>query len=230
MCGRFTLISSMDLLKRIFKLNRGPLMPPNYNIAPTQPVAAVRQNSEGERELSALRWGLIPSWAKDKSFGAKAINAQSETVFEKNAFRWPVRKQRCLIPADGFYEWKTEGKKKQPFFIRVGKDMPFAFAGIWDSWKDPDENTIESCSILTTDANSLIQLIHPRMPVILSPDDYDVWLDPALDTPNQLSPLLKPYPPETMTVYPVRPRVNSFTNNDPQLIEPYWPHETGVFF
>jgi len=230
MCGRFTLISSLDLLKRIFKLNRGPLLPPNYNIAPTQPTAAIRLAPDREREMTAMRWGLIPSWAKDEKFSVKAINARCETVFENPAFRWAVRQRRCLVPTDGYYEWNKQGQTKRPYYIRLSDGASFAFAGIWETWSGPDEEPVESCSILTTEANSLLQPIHPRMPVILSPNDYEPWLDPARDTPDSLAPMLKPTPSEAMVFHPVHPRVNAHTHNDPQLIEPYHPPETGLLF
>ncbi len=208
----------------MFRLNRTPLKNPRYNIAPSQPVAAVRRASEDtEREMIFMRWGLIPSWAKDSAIGNRMINARSESVFEKPAFRKAIRRQRCLIPADGFYEWRkitTAGKSKtvsQPYYIYLSNGLPFAFAGLWDIWKGEEEPVL-SCTILTIAANTLIQALHERMPVILPPEAYDLWLDPAVTADEAIQPLLRAYPPEEMALRPVSSRVNSPANDGPENI------------
>jgi putative SOS response-associated peptidase YedK len=166
-----------------------------------------------------MRWGLIPYWAKDKSFGAKAINAVSETAAEKPAFKESMKKRRCLIPADGFYEWKKLGSKKQPYNIGMADDGLFAFAGLWDRWKSPEGKEILSCTILTTDANPLLKEIHDRMPVIIEKDDYDVWLDPGMTDPDKLTDLLKPFDARLMRVYPVSSTVSNVKNDGPECAE-----------
>lgn len=219
MCGRYSLSASGEKLAEQFQLAEIPELAPRYNIAPTQEVAVVRQCAEG-RQLALLRWGLIPSWAKDPSIGARMINARAETVAEKPAFRSAFVRRRCLVPADGFYEWKRTAGGKQPFFFQMRDGRPLAFAGLWEQWKSPDGGQIESYTILTTDANELLRPVHDRMPVILPPDAYDLWLDPDVQKPNVLLALLHPYPEEAMTAYPVSMRVNSPANDDPQCIAP----------
>lgn len=225
MCGRFSLISSEELIRSMFRLNRTPLKKPRYNIAPSQEVAVVRQPSEdAEREMIFMRWGLIPSWSKDPAIGTRMINARGESVFEKPSFRKAIRRQRCLIPADGFYEWHkipATGKSKtvsQPYYIYLRNGLPFAFAGMWDAWKGEEEPVL-SCTILTTAANSLIQTLHERMPVIVPPEAYDVWLDPVVTTDEAIQPLLRSYPPEEMALRPVSSRVNSPANDGPENIQ-----------
>lgn len=219
MCGRYSLSASGEKLAEQFQLAEIPELAPRYNIAPTQEVAVVRQCAEG-RQLALLRWGLIPSWAKDPSIGARMINARAETVAEKPAFRSAFVRRRCLVPADGFYEWKRTAGGKQPFFFQMRDGRPLAFAGLWEQWKSPDGGQIESYTILTTDANELLRPVHDRMPVILPPDAYDLWLDPDVQKPDVLLALLHPYPEEAMTAYPVSMRVNSPANDDPQCIAP----------
>nr|WP_290221473.1 SOS response-associated peptidase [Trichocoleus desertorum] len=222
MCGRFTQSQSATTLAATFQLSVVPDLPPRYNIAPTQPVTAVLATTESasnqtseeapdrtERQMRQLRWGLIPSWAKDMKMGAKMINARAETVAEKPAFRSAFRQRRCLIVADGFYEWQRLEGKKQPFYFRFLNQQPFAFAGLWEHWQSPEGESIDSCTILTTQANELLSTIHDRMPVILPPSSYDLWLDPAVRQLEPLQPLLQPYPAETMTAYPVSTKVNS---------------------
>jgi putative SOS response-associated peptidase YedK len=220
MCGRFTLRTPPKDLVEVFQLLRTLEMTPRYNIAPTQPVAVVRQGAT-RRELSMLRWGLIPSWAKDTKIGATLINARADTLATKPSFRTALKRRRCLIPADGFYEWKKgEGKTKQPFFIRLKKEYPFAFAGLWEHWEGPDNSAIESCTIVTTDANDTLRPLHERMPVILREEDYDQWLDPKADDSTKLSELLKPYSSEEMTAFPISTLVNNARNESAQCIEP----------
>lgn len=194
MCGRFTLNQSAAALAEFFHIQQIPDLAAQYNIAPTQRVATVLHNPEsGKREFQQLRWGLIPSWAKDPSMGAKLINARAETVAEKPAFRSAFKHRRCLVLADGFYEWQRQNGKKQPFYFRLSDEQPFGFAGLWERWRTEDEE-ITSCTILTTAANELLQPIHDRMPVILAPQDYDLWLNPQIQTPEPLQQLLCPYP------------------------------------
>jgi putative SOS response-associated peptidase YedK len=188
---------------------------PRYNIAPTQPVPAIRQHpKEPVRELSKMKWGLIPSWAKDSSAAASMINARSETASTKPAFRDALKSRRCLIPADGFYEWMRTGKTKQPYCFEVNEGELFAFAGIWDRWKDPSGQWVKSCSILTTTPNALTSSVHDRMPVILDPDNYELWLDPGMTNVAAASEFLKPFDARVMRSYPVSTRVNSAVNDD----------------
>lgn len=220
MCGRFTLRTSPRELVEIFQLLHALDDSPRYNIAPTQPVLAIRQVGK-LREPSRLRWGLIPSWAKDARSGPPLINARAETLVGKPTFRTAFCKRRCLIPADGFYEWKKgDGKTRQPFYIRMANDRPFAFAGLWESWNQGDLPAVESCTIITTAANSRLAELHDRMPVILQEEDYDRWLDPTLKECAGLEPLLVPYPPEEMTFHAVSPFVNSPRNDGPACLEP----------
>lgn len=194
---------------------------PRYNVAPTQPVLTIRQDGcEPVRKLSTMRWGLIPSWSKDPSIGYKTINARSESVATTASFREPFKSQRCLIPADGFYEWKREGKTKQPYCFEVNEGALFAFAGLWDRWKSPQGDVIESCSIITTTPNSLLTDIHDRMPVILRPDDYDLWLGPAFANTASLSEMLRPFEAGEMRRFPVSTRVNNALNDDADCAKP----------
>lgn len=218
MCGRFTLSQSAAAIASAFHLNEVPNLEPQYNIAPTQTVATIQQTEPNQRQLKMLRWGLIPAWAKDAAIGARLINARSETVNEKPSFRSAFRQRRCLIVADGFYEWQRQAGKKQPFHIRLQNGQPFAFAGLWEHWQSPEGELIESCTILTTEANDLLRPIHDRMPVILEPEVYDVWLDLTAAQPDKLQQLLHPYPAKAMTAYAVSTKVNKPTNNTPECI------------
>jgi putative SOS response-associated peptidase YedK len=221
MCGRFTLYQSVEALAQNFQIEKLTDIEPKYNIAPTQMVATVLYNSEtNKRELQQLRWGLIPSWAKDMGIGAKLINARSETVTEKPAFRSAFKRRRCLVVADGFYEWQQQGSKKQPFYFHLLEKKTFGFAGLWEQWESPEGDKISSCTILTTKANELVQPIHDRMPVILQQEDYDTWLNPLVQTPEILQPLLHPYPSEQMIAYPVSTLVNSPKHNNPECVKP----------
>ena len=188
---------------------------PRYNIAPTQPVPVIRQNpKEPIRELSLMKWGLIPHWSKDGSGAAGMINARSETAATQPAFRESLRSRRCLIPADGFYEWTREGKTKRPFCFEINHGQLFAFAGLWDRWKDPSGHWITTCSILTTAPNAVTAIVHDRMPVVLAPEIYDLWLDPGMTKVEAVSDLLKPYDARLMRCYPVSARVNRVVNDD----------------
>jgi len=219
MCGRYTLAVDLDTLQAEFNLDSVPAdLPPRYNIAPTQPVAVVL-NNEGLRQLDAFRWGLIPFWAKDASIGNRMINARAETVAQKPSFKRPLQKQRCLILADGFYEWQKTPQGKIPTYIQLKDGRPFAFAGLWDSWTAPDGEAIPSCTIITTAPNALVAPIHNRMPVILLPDDLEAWLNPIEQSPQTLLSLLKPYPADEMRYHPVSKLVNSPANDLPECIQ-----------
>jgi len=221
MCGRYTLSAKGDELGLLFDLQEVPELPLRYNIAPTQEAAVVRVERPGEpRRLGLLRWGLIPYWAEDAKIGNRMINARSEGVAEKPAFRWSFRKQRCLIPTDGFYEWTKVVGGKQPYLIRRKDGKPFAFAGLWARWQDAEKGPLDSFTILTTEANELIRPLHDRMPVILEPKDFDLWLDPAMEDRDRLQPLLVPADPGAMETFPVSRAVNSPANDAPGCIEP----------
>ena len=221
MCGRFTLFEPDKVLTREFGVPGVPPRSPRYNIAPSQPIVAVRATPAGSgREIALLRWGLIPSWSKDPAIGNRLINARAETAREKPSFRNAFRRHRCLIPANGFYEWQRQERGKQPYFVRMRDGHLFAFAGLWDRWESPDKGVIESCTILTTVANAVLAPIHDRMPVILPTTEYARWLDPALRDTDSLAPLLVPFPPEGMLAMPVNPRVNSPAVDDEDCIAP----------
>jgi putative SOS response-associated peptidase YedK len=222
MCGRYRLSRRKQLVAEYFDtVSDGPEWTPRYNIAPTQPVLVIRQNpKEPRRELSLMRWGLIPSWAKDPSVAAQMINARSETAAAKPAFRDPLVIRRCLLPADGFYEWQRTGKARQPYCFEVDEGQLFAFAGLWDRWKDPTGQWVKSCSILTTTPNAVTSSVHDRMPVILDPSDYDQWLDPGLTNDQAVSEMLKPYDARMMRCYPVSTRVNHVANDDAECSAP----------
>ena len=202
-----------------FGLPDVPELPPRFNIAPTQAVAVVRPSAEGRR-LDMLRWGLIPAWVKDFKQAPTLVNARVDTLLEKPSFRAAFRSRRCLIPADGFYEWKTIGAKKQPMYFSLNDGAPFALAGLWERWEGPDGTVIESCTTLTTEPNAVVAEIHDRMPVILPPEAYALWLDPKITEPQRLMPLLGSYPSEVMRVHPVSPRVNAATAEGPECIVP----------
>ena len=220
MCGRYTLKTSIDVVAEHFGLDEHTSsLTPSYNVAPTQEVAAVIEEDD-ERKLEMFRWGLIPSWAKDPAIGNKLINARAETVAEKPSFRSAFKRKRCLIVADGFYEWQKAGDgAKQPFYFRMKNSSPFAFAGLWETWDGHGER-IRSCSIITTDANDLMREIHHRMPVILPAENYAAWLDPGFEEKEALLDFLRPYPSEEMEAYPVSRRVNRPSNNEPGVVEP----------
>jgi putative SOS response-associated peptidase YedK len=217
MCGRFKLEAKPGRLADHFDLDDVPEFPPRYNIAPTQPVLAVVQDrKEPKRRLREIRWGLVPSWATDLSIGNSLINARAESILEKPAFKESFRKRRCLIPADGFYEWKRKGGAKQPYNFGKKDDGLFAFAGVWDRWKSPEGKWIESCSILTTDANTLLREVHDRMPVIVAPEQYDLWLDPGVEDSPDLKQIMQPYDAREMRGYPVSKTVNDPKNETPE--------------
>lgn len=217
MCGRYTQTQSVARIVERFGVQQiGFEFGPRYNLAPSQPVATITQQQIGGRVLDAFRWGLIPSWAKDESIGHKMINARAETLAEKPSFKSALLRRRCLIPADGFYEWKKEGSgktaRKQPLRIHLKSDEAFAFAGLWDEWHTPDGSPLRSCAIITTAPNALMSAIHNRMPAILRPEDEAAWLDVEAndrdDVPHLLH-MLRPYPDEELAAHPVSTSVNS---------------------
>ena len=226
MCGRFTLISSVADLQLRFGFAMEPAeVRPRYNVAPTQQVLAV--TNDGERRGELMRWGLVPSWAKDVKIGNRMINAVSETAATKPAFRSAFRRRRCLVLADGFFEWRKEGKKRVPLYFTQRSGEPMSFAGLWENWKSPEDEWIRSCAILTTAANSFIEPVHNRMPVILSPETEPLWLDPLTETPANLGPLLVPAPPELLDVREVSPVVNNARSEGPDCIAPVTLGEDG---
>ncbi|MFP7168918.1 SOS response-associated peptidase [Terribacillus sp. 7520-G] len=219
MCGRFTLLTPWEELLRTYDaVSEMEALEPSYNIAPTQQIAAIIHDGKNRR-LGSLRWGLIPPWAPDKKIGSKMINARAETLLEKRSFKKAFQHQRCLIPADSFYEWKTEDGKKQPMRIQRKDKTPFAFAGLWEKWQDEDGSNVFTCTIITTKANSFMQQIHHRMPVILPANAQGMWLDRHEHDPDKLQSLLEPYT-EELTAYPVSTLVNSPRNNREELINP----------
>lgn len=226
MCGRYRLAAKERYIAEHFDLDDAVSLTPRYNIAPTQPAAIIRQYPEQPgRMLSLMRWGLIPSWAKDASVGAKTINAMAESAAEKPAFREALRRRRCLVPADGFYEWqKLSTKEKQPFNFGMADDSLFAFAGLWESWRDPaGGRNVNSFTILTTTANTVVAGVHDRMPVILRPEDYELWLDPGVTDPRGVADLLKPFDARLMKKYPVSARVNRAENDDRECMREIVP-------
>jgi putative SOS response-associated peptidase YedK len=220
MCGRFTrTAATKETLADLFQLTDPPGLLPLFNIAPTQPVAAVRIVPGGQdRELVALRWGLVPAWADDLKIGYKMINARSETVATKPSFRAAFKSRRCLIAADGYFEWAKQGGKKQPWYYRLKDGKLFAFAGLWEHWQPPEGEPVESCTILTAAANDLARPVHDRMPVIMDPADFGQWLDPT-EKPGPLQALLRPYPAEEMEAYPVTTFVNNPRHEGPRCVE-----------
>ena len=221
MCGRFSLAAAPELLQQHFQIEMEswPALQPRYNIAPSQPVLAVVASTELGRKATQFRWGLIPRWSRAPQ--ASWINARSETVAEKPSFREAFRRRRCLIPADGFYEWADQGTaKRQPYWFYLVDRPVFAFAGIWERWRSPQGVEIETCAILNTPANRLMGLFHERMPAILPESDYELWLDPQVQDPKWLLPLLRPYPAEAMAAYPVSTHVNNPRHEDPACRAP----------
>ncbi|MGB9639412.1 MAG: SOS response-associated peptidase [Anaerolineales bacterium] len=219
MCGRFTLITEISELQQEFSFANFPEdIPPRYNIAPSQPVAVIANIPNPQVDFYV--WGLIPHWSKDPQIGNRLINARAETLADKPAFRGPFRYHRCLILADGFFEWKKDNGTKTPYLVRLKSQKPFAFAGLWDKWQSPDGSEILSCTIITTNPNELLKPIHDRMPAILSPQTYLTWINPEPMLPAALKPLLQPYPAEQMIAYPVSRAVNDPQFDDPQCVLP----------
>ena len=216
MCGRFALDAPSKNLTHHFKLKQAVTLEPRYNIAPSQSVVIIRESANTQK-LSTVRWGLIPHWAREEKIGYRLINARAETVAEKPSFRDAFRSRRCLIPATGFYEWKHEGRMKQPYFIQMKDGDLFAMAGIWETWQSPNGKTIESCAIITTEANTIVGQIHDRMPAILPVQNYNSWLTPQ-GNKKSFQDYLKPYPPSEMTAYQVSSMVNNIKNEGEECI------------
>ncbi len=192
MCGRFVIELSPDLVTKFFGLTEVPDLPPRYNVAPTQPVPVIREAADGSRRLSLMRWGLVPAWAKEPGEGL--INARCETVNEKPSFRQAFRQRRCIIPASGFYEWSKVDGRKVPYYVRMADGAPMPFAGLWEAWRSPEGQVLETCAILTTAANATVAPIHDRMPVILHPDEFGLWLDRQVHDAERLTALVCPVP------------------------------------
>lgn len=220
MCGRITLKAPADEVAQEFALADAPQLTPRYNIAPTQPVAVVRTSPDGGRVCDDFVWGLIPPWSTDPRTGAKMFNARSETVGEKPAFRESFASRRCLIPANGFYEWRKQGGRSLPHYISASGDGLLAFAGLWERWEYPGGEIIESCSILTTAADRFMRKIHHRMPVIVAPNDRATWLARTDDPTAALDRLLRPTDDRPLRCWPVSTLVNDVANDDPELIAP----------
>lgn len=228
MCGRYTLRVDAETLQLAFDLTHIPAeYAPRYNIAPTQRVPIIRE--QGVREMQFVQWGLVPSWAKDRSIAHQLINARAETLLEKPSFREAAKARRCLIPCDGFYEWEKTGTAKIPHYIRFADERVFALAGLWETWKSPKGETVETCTIVTTEPNDLIKPFHHRMAVIVPPQEYDVWLNEA-SHPAQYMDLLQTHSADDMLAYPVATAVNSPHADTPDLIMPYQPpRQTALF-
>jgi putative SOS response-associated peptidase YedK len=234
MCGRFTLHHTPVQIAKRFDAQPSLFeTQPRYNIAPTQPVATVRENGMSSRTsglvqmraLEAFQWGLVPFWAKDPEIGNRLINARAETLVEKPAFKHALNRRRCLIPADGFFEWRKEGSRRTPMYIRMRDGSLFAFAGLWEEWTSPDGSPLRTCAIITVEPNSLLAPIHNRMPAILRPEDEGTWLDMARTRAPDALALLRPYSADRMEAYPVSRRVNAPANDDPACILPVGQNE-----
>jgi putative SOS response-associated peptidase YedK len=222
MCGRYTLSTPSDLVADLLEIQAEADLSARYNIAPTQeaPIIRLAPGSTADREMTLLRWGLVPSWAEDPSIGNRMINARSETVAEKPSFRTSFKKRRCIVPADGFYEWHKTESGKQPYFFCLKSKLPFGMAGLWDRWEKGSGAPVETFTILTTRPNELVAKAHHRMPVILSQRHVSLWLDPAADTALDFGALWEPYPAAEMAGFPVSTYVNNPANDGPRCIEP----------
>ncbi|MBW3606588.1 MAG: SOS response-associated peptidase [Actinobacteria bacterium] len=221
MCGRFVAASDPDQLAAWFDVDdrRTDALPVSYNVAPTMPVYAVTEHAD-HRYLVSFRWGLVPTWSDDPKSGARMINARSETVADKPAYRTALRRRRCIIPADGFYEWRTHPHGKTPYYIHRADGRPLAFAGLWEGWKSPDGEWLRTCAIITGVADERLTDLHPRMPIILRPDTWEVWLDRAERRPDAVLDLLVDPDVDHLSWHAVGDRVNHVRNDDPALIEP----------
>jgi len=222
MCGRYTIIASPEALRALFRYEEQPNFPPRYNVAPTQPIAIVRL-VDGKRHFALVRWGLLPSWVKDPKTFTLLINARGESAAEKPAFRAAMKRRRCLIPADGFYEWQAAGDRKRPFYVRAKSGAPLAFAGLWESWTGPNGEELETAAIVTTRANRTLAPIHERMPVIVPPEGFDLWLDGATVDATTASALIAPAPDNLLEAYEISTAVNRTANDNPKLLEPVAP-------
>jgi len=220
MCGRYCISSAPEAIRRLFRYAEQPNFPPRYNVAPTQPMPIVRL-VEGERRFALVRWGLIPAWVKDPKDVGLLINARGESVNDKPAFRYAMKRRRCLFPADGFYEWKTDARGKRAYFARRPGGGPLAFAGLWETWTGPNGEEMDTAAIVTTQANAALAQVHHRAPVIVAPEQFDLWLDSSKVDEKAATALIAPAPEGTMEVYEVSPAVNRVANDSPELIEPY---------
>jgi putative SOS response-associated peptidase YedK len=222
MCGRYVIISSPEAIRALFGYQEQPNFPPRYNVAPTQPVPIVRL-AEGRRSFALVRWGLIPAWVKDPRTLTLLINARGESVIDKPAFRNAMRRRRCLFPADGFYEWRQEGRARRPFFVRPKSGGPIAFAGLWETWMGPNGEEMDTAAIVTTRANRALAAIHERMPVVVPPDAFDFWLDGSKVDAETASAIIAPAPEQLLETYEISPAVNHVANDSPELVMPFTP-------
>jgi putative SOS response-associated peptidase YedK len=222
MCGRYVIISSPEAIRALFGYQEQPNFPPRYNVAPTQPVPIVRL-AEGRRSFALVRWGLIPAWVKDPRTLTLLINARGESVIDKPAFRNAMRRRRCLFPADGFYEWRQEGRARRPFFVRPKSGGPIAFAGLWETWMGPNGEEMDTAAIVTTRANRALAAIHERMPVVVPPDVFDFWLDGSKVDAETASTIIAPAPEQLLETYEISPAVNHVANDSPELVMPFTP-------
>jgi putative SOS response-associated peptidase YedK len=227
MCGRYSITTAPEAMRQLFGYPEQPNFPPRYNIAPTQPVPIVRLD-RGKRQFALLRWGLIPSWVKDPRKFALLHVARAESVNEKPAFRNAMKRRRCLVPADGFYEWTEHGERKRPFFIRRKSGGPIAFAGLWETWEGPNGEELESVAIITTPANRMLGVIAERMPAILPPDAFDLWLDCTSVDAQTAAAFIVPAPETLLEAFPVSTAVNRTANDGPDLIEPVSAQEASA--
>jgi putative SOS response-associated peptidase YedK len=219
MCGRYSITSAPEAIRALFRYQEQPNFPPRYNVAPTQPIPIVRL-TDGHRHFALVRWGLLPSWVKDPRTFTLLINARGESVIDKPAFRAAMKRRRCLIPADGFYEWKAVGGRKQPYFVRLKAGGPMALAGLWETWTGPNGEEMETAAIVTTNANRKLGEIHSRMPVIVPPEAFDLWLNCTEVDAETAAALVAPAPNDLLEFYPVSPAINRTANDNPKLIEP----------
>jgi len=228
MCGRYVITSTADAIRALFGYDEHPNFPPRYNVAPTQPVPIVRV-VDGKRSFALVRWGFVPAWVKDPRTFSLLVNARGESVLDKPAFRNAMRRRRCLVPADGFYEWRS-GAPKRPYFVRSKSGGPIAFAGLWETWSGPNGEEVETAAIVTTRANRTLATIHDRMPVILAPEAFNVWLDCRAVDATTAAALIAPAPESLLACYEVSPAVNSVASDDARLIaplteaKPAWSH------
>jgi putative SOS response-associated peptidase YedK len=220
MCGRYAVTSAPEAIRALFGYSEQPNFPPRYNVAPTQPIAIVRL-IEGRRQFALVRWGLLPSWVKDPGNFTLLINARGESLTEKPAFRAAVKRRRCLIPADGFYEWKAAGPRKQPYYVRAKSGAPLAFAGLWETWTGPNGEEMETAAIVTTRANRTLAPIHERMPVVVPPEAFDLWLDCAKVDAETAAALIAPAADDLLEAYEVSTAVNRTANDNARLVEPW---------
>jgi putative SOS response-associated peptidase YedK len=218
MCGRFTVTSAPEAIRALFRYPEQPNFPPRYNIAPTQPIAVVRLD-EGKRRFELMRWGLLPSWVKDPKAFSLVINARGESVLDKPAFRNAMTRRRCLIPADGFYEWQATGGRKQPYYVRGKSGAPLAFAGLWETWTGPNGEELDTAAIITTTANRTLAAIHARMPVIVPEEAFDLWLNCAEVDAETAAALIAPAPDDLLEAYEISTAINRVANDNPKVLE-----------